>query len=158
MEFRIVEITPKKLVGKSLEMSIMQDKTGDLWRSFLPVINQVNNRVGKERLSLQFYSDDFMKKPSLLFTKWAVVEVSDFVSVSEEMQTLEISGGKYAVFHYKGNVFGAPEFFGKIFGEIIPNSAYELDNSRPHFELLPTVYNPMDENSEEDVFIPIKNK
>ena len=54
---------------------------------------------------------------------------------------------------------GAPDFFRKIFIDIIPNSEYQLDNSRPHFELLPAVkYDPMDENSEEQVYIPIKLK
>lgn len=158
MEFITIELSPKKLIGKSLDMSFMQDKTGDLWRSFLPIMNQVNNRVGNERLSLQFYSDDFMKNPSLSFTKWAVVEVLDFASVTEDMQTLEISGGQYAVFQYKGDIFGAPDFFRKIFSEIIPNSEYELDNLRPHFEILPEKYNPMDANSEEEVYIPIKLK
>ena len=49
-------------------------------------------------------------------------------------------------------------FFEKIFKEIIPASDYELDNSRPHFEILPEGYNPMDESSEEKIYVPLISK
>lgn len=159
MEFKVINLQPKKLVGKSLPMSFVEDKTGQLWGSFAPQIATIPNRVDGEKISLQFYSDDFMTNPLISFTKWAIVEVSGFENIPETIQKLEIEGGVYAVFHYKGNVLGAPDFFGKIFSNIIPNSEYQLDNSRPHFELLPAGrYDPMDENSEEEVYIPIKLK
>ncbi|MDI9311602.1 MAG: GyrI-like domain-containing protein [Limnohabitans sp.] len=159
MEFKIINLQPKKLVGKSLPMSFSEDKTGLLWGSFAPLIATIPNRIGGEKISLQFYGNDFMTNPTIPFVKWASVEVSDFENIPDAIQKLEIKGGLYAVFHYKGNVMGAPAFFGKIFSEIIPNSEYGVDNSRPHFELLPAgKYDPMDENSEEDVYIPIKLK
>jgi|JI10StandDraft_1071094.scaffolds.fasta_scaffold72047_7 AraC family transcriptional regulator len=159
MEIKIVNINSKKLIGKSLLMSFLNDKTGMLWGSFAPFMKDIPNRVGGGKISLQFYTDDFMSNPNLPFTKWATVEVSDYENMPEELQKLEIEGGMYAVFHYKGNVLGAPAFFGKIFTETIPNSKYQLDNFRPHFELLPAgKYDPMDENSEEDVYISVKLK
>lgn len=159
MEFSIVELQSKKLVGKSLSMSFVDDKTGILWGSFAPQIKNVANRVGDEKISLQFYTDDFMIDPTIPFVKWAAIEVSDFKNVFQSIEKLEIIGGLYAVFHYKGNVLGAPDFFSKIFKEYITNSNYQLDNSRPHFELLPSgKYDPMDENSEEKIYVPIKLK
>ncbi|RXR17330.1 AraC family transcriptional regulator [Flavobacterium amnicola] len=159
MEFSIAELQPKKLVGKSLSMSFTDDKTGMLWGSFAPQIKNVANRVGDEKISLQSYTDDFMIDPTIPFVKWAAIEVSDFKNVIQGIEKLEITGGLYAVFHYKGNVLGAPKFFSKIFKESIPNSNYQLDNSRPHFELLPAgKYDPMDENSEEKIYVPIKLK
>lgn len=159
MQFKIINLQPKKLVGKSLLMSFSEDKTGLLWSSFAPQIATIPNRIGGEKISLQFYGNDSMTNPTIPFTKWASVEVSDFENASETIEKLEIDGGLYAVFQYKGNILGAPAFFGKIFSEIIPNSDYELDNSRPHFELLPAgKYDPMDKNSEEEVYIPVKLK
>lgn len=159
MQYKVINVQPKKLVGKSLSMSFFEDKTGQLWGSFAPQVATIPHRVGCEKISLQFYSDDFMSNPTIPFIKWATVEVSDFKNTSETIQQLEFQGGLYALFHYKGSVLGAPDFFRKIFIDIIPNSEYQLDNSRPHFELLPAgKYDPMDENSEEQVYIPIKLK
>ncbi|WP_136666685.1 GyrI-like domain-containing protein [Flavobacterium sp. H122] len=159
IEFKIIEINPKKLIGKSLSMSFLNNTTGELWGSFAPHIKEIKNRVGDDKISLQFYSDDFMTNPAISFIKWATVEVSDFENIPNDLDTLEIEGGLYAVFHYKGNVPGAPAFFGKIYSECIPDSEYQLDNSRPHFEMLPSgKYDPMDKNSEEEIFIPVRLK
>ena len=159
MEFKIIEIQPKKLIGKSLSMSFLNNTTGVLWRSFAPHIKEIKNTVGDDRISLQFYTDDFMTDPNIPFTKWATVEVTDFENTLKDLETLEIKGGLYAVFHYKGNVIQAPTYFKSIFSEWIPASEYQVDNSRPHFEILPIGrYDPMNENSEEDIYIPIKLK
>lgn len=159
MEFKIIEIQSKKLIGKSLSMSFLNNTTGVLWGSFAPSIKEIKNRVGGERISLQFYDDDFMKDPSIPFTKWATVEVSNFNQIPSHLEKLELSGGFYAVFHYKGNVVQATSYFKNIFTEWIPASEYEVDNSRPHFEIIPIgKYDPMDENSEEDIYVPIKLK
>jgi AraC family transcriptional regulator len=146
MVFEIVNVEPKKLIGKSLKMSFLDNKTGLLWGSFAPHIKHIQDKVGSDRISLQFYSDSFMQNPIIPYTKWASVEVLNFNNLLPELETLEMEGGLYALFHYKGNTLGAPDFFRKIFNECIPNSNYHLDNSRPHFELLSIgKYDPMDE-------------
>ena len=157
--FQILDLAEKKFVGKSLEMSFLENRTSELWREFVPKIKNIEGRFGGERISLQMYSDDFMNNPSHRFTKWALVEVSDFDSVPEELENITITGGLYAVFPYKGNVIQAPAFFERIFKVIIPVSDYELDNSRPHFEILPEgKYDPMNPDSEETIYIPIRLK
>ncbi|MFT5513068.1 MAG: AraC family transcriptional regulator, partial [Bacteroidia bacterium] len=50
-----------------------------------------------------------------------------------------------------------PKTFGYIFGEWIPNSIYDID-SRPHFEILGDKYKNDHPNSEEEIWIPIKEK
>jgi AraC family transcriptional regulator len=159
MIFSVVNLSSKKCVGRSLPMSFVENKTGQLWGSFMPKVKEIASKVGGEHISLQIYSDDFMNDPSLPFTKWALVEVSDFDSVPEDLVNYTITGGLYAVFPYKGNAIQAPAFFERIFKESIPASDYELDNSRPHFEILPEgKYDPMDPDSEETIYIPIKLK
>jgi AraC family transcriptional regulator len=73
------------------------------------------------------------------------------------MQTIILPAGKYAVFNYKGLASHAAPFFNYIFTEWIPNSIYELDN-RPHFEILGEKYSNSSPDSEEEVWIPIKDK
>lgn len=44
-----------------------------------------------------------------------------------------------------------------IFSDWLPKSDYELDE-RPHFEILDEKYKNDDPNSEEEIWIPIRNK
>lgn len=46
MGFKITDLQPKKLVGKSLTMSFIKDKTGMLWESFAPQMATISNRIG----------------------------------------------------------------------------------------------------------------
>jgi AraC family transcriptional regulator len=152
---RLEMLPPKKLIGKRLNMSFANNRTPELWRSFMPLRKKNQNTVGTDLFSLQNYAtinpfQDF--NPELNFEKWAAVEVTDFDNVPEEMETFVLEGGLYAVFDYKGN---SPEIFQYIFNQWLPNSGYELAH-RPHFEILGEKYNNNDPDSEEEIWIPIK--
>ena len=158
MQPRIELLSEKKLVGKSLIMSLMNDKTAELWKSFMPERKMIKNKVGSDFISMQVYdkSLDFKDfNPQTEFTKCAMVETSNFNDIPKEMETRILEGGLYAVFVHKGTVKDFPRTAHYIFNEWLPNSKYELDQ-RPHFELLGEKYIPNDKNSEEEVWIPIK--
>jgi AraC family transcriptional regulator len=72
------------------------------------------------------------------------------------METFVLSGGEYAVFDYKGSSNDS-SIFQYIFMNWLPNSGYNLDN-RPHFEVLGEKYKNNDPTSEEEIWIPIRNK
>lgn len=155
---RIETIGEKKLVGKKLLMSLADNKTGALWKSFMPRRKEIKNNLTSDLISLQVYSPghftDFKLTNS--FEKWAAVEVADFNSVPEGMATFTLQGGLYAVFHYKGASTDT-SIFQYIFGTWLPDSGYALDN-RPHFEVLGDKYKNADPSSEEDIWIPIRSK
>ena len=158
MQPRIELLPEKKLVGKSLRMSLANNKTAELWRSFMPQRKMVKNTVSSEFYSMQVYDksldfNDF--NPQTEFTKCAMVETSAFEDIPEGMETRILKGGLYAVFIHKGMVKDFPKTAQYIFGQWLPNSEYELDQ-REHFELLGAKYIPNDANSEEEVWIPIK--
>lgn len=157
MEPRIELLKQKKIVGIKTEMTFLQNKTAELWQSFMPRRNEVPNRIGTNFISMQIYGENLTFSPTEQFTKYAAVEVSSFVSIPSNMVTHIIEGGQYAVFIHKGPASSAPKTMQHIFGEWLPKSEYELD-TREHFELLPENYNPMDEDAEEEVWIPIKKK
>ena len=71
------------------------------------------------------------------------------------MECFELPGGQYAVFFYKGSSTDN-SIFKMIFDEWLPASGYEID-SRPHFEILGNKYVNEDPESEEEIWIPIKN-
>jgi len=82
------------------------------------------------------------------------MEVSTIENMPSQMQSFTLEGGMYAVFDYKGSSDNH-SIFEFIFKQWIPNSNYKLDN-RPHFEILGKNYKNKDENSEEQLWIPIK--
>lgn len=160
MEHRIENLAEKKLIGMSIEMSFSENKTSELWRAFMPVKNKVPNRVNTNHYSLQQYTGNNnpmlhgLNKP---FTKWALVEVDNHDIVPDGMSAYTLPEGMYAVFKHKGTAPAAMPLINYIFSEWVNTSEYELD-TRPHFEILPEGYNPMDPEAEEEFWIPVKLK
>lgn len=155
----IQTLPQKKLIGKSVRMSLMQNATPQLWKSFMQERRHITNALGTDLFSLQVYDamyfDNF--SPQTEFTKYALAEVTDFETIPQNMESFTLESGLYAVFIYQGLPQNFKEAFQYIFYNWLPNSEYELDD-RPHFEVLGAAYNPTDPNSEEEVWIPIKSK
>jgi len=157
MEPRIETLPEKKLIGKRMTMSLSDNKTGELWRSFMPRRREIQNSLTSELFSMQVYNRPLdLGNMNQEFEKWAAVEVADFDAIPDGMETFVLTSGLYAVFHYKGSSTDT-EIFRYIFGTWLPGSNYVLDN-RPHFEILGDKYKNADPNSEEDIWIPIKPK
>ncbi|TRX51989.1 GyrI-like domain-containing protein [Fulvivirga sp. M361] len=154
MEPRIEILPAKKLIGKSLKMSLTKNKTFDLWKSFMPRRKEITNNITTDLISMQVYSHSFDFDPNTEFEKWATVEVSDFKNIPDGMSTFLLKGGLYAVFLHKGS---STDFstFQYIFTTWLPNSDYHLDD-RPHFEVLGEKYKNNDPDSEEEIWIPVK--
>jgi AraC family transcriptional regulator len=159
MNPEIKTLTEKKLIGKRMTMSFAENKTFDLWRSFMPRRKEIINPKSNDLFSIQLYDSSFNFNEFDLyktFEKWAAVEVSDFDTIPNELENFTLQSGLYAVFYYKG-LNTDTQIFQTIFGTWLPNSEYVLD-SRPHFEILGEKYKNNDPNSEEEIWIPIKIK
>jgi AraC family transcriptional regulator len=159
MSPEINHIPEIKLIGKRMKMSYAENKTTELWKSFMPKRKEINNNVGTELYSMQIYPPLFFDNfnPNSEFEKWATVEVTDFDKVPDGMECFLLPSGLYAVFKYKGDGSNATKTFQYIFETWLPVSEYSLDN-RPHFEKLEEKYKRGDPESEEDIWIPIKPK
>jgi AraC family transcriptional regulator len=152
---RIIELQPKTLTGKQVRMSLVNNQTGLLWQSFMQQRKQlavVNNLL----YSLQVYGADYFTSfnPANEFTKWALAEVSDTADLPKGFERFHLPGGLYAVFDHKGS---STEIFQRIFSEWLPQSDYGLDD-RPHFELLGEKYRNNSDDSEEEIWIPVRKK
>jgi len=156
---RIEILAEKKLVGKRIKMSFSHNKTVDLWRSFMPRRKEICNKIGSELYSLEVYDPLFFDKfnPEKEFYKWAAIEVKNFYTVPEEMETITLPCGLYAVFIHKGPASAGPKTYEYIFRTWLPGSDFLLDN-RPHFAVMGEKYKKEDADSEEEVWIPIKSK
>ena len=158
MQPEIKTLSEKTLIGKRITMSLAINKTGELWKSFMPRRHEIKNVIGNDLFSLQTYDANYFKSfnPALSFEKWALSEVSDTSTVPEGMETFNLPGGLYAVFFYKG-LNTDFSIFNYIFSEWLPKSEYNLDN-RPHFEVMGAKYKNNDPESEEEIWIPIQKK
>ena len=124
---------------------------------FMPRKKEIK-ALSDDLYSLQVYEDDHDHSDlNSSFVKWALVEVEDFNDLPEGMQTFILPQGKYAVFLHKGSASEGYKTFQWIFESWLPNSGYEIAN-RPHFEILGEKYKNNSPASEEEIWIPIKNR
>lgn len=145
------------LIGNRIQMSMVNNLTGQLWGKFAPRIKEIQHRSSEDKISLQAYPADFFAEfnPKTEFTKWASVPVDRIGDVPDGMETMTLTGGLYAVFDYIGSSADASSMFQYIYSEWVPRSPYHLDD-RPHFEVLGSKYQNNDPQSEEEIWIPIK--
>lgn len=160
MQPRIEKLTEKKLIGKRLTMCFADNKTKALWQSFMPVRKAIKNSIGPTLYSVEVYDnpaffDHF--NPNASFEKWAAMEVADFNPIPDQMEALLLPAGWYAVFTHKGPASEGTKTYRYIFETWLPDSAFILDN-RPHFALMGDRYKNDDAESEEEIWIPVKEK
>ena len=132
-----IEIHPwKKFIGKRMTMSFTRNKTYDPWH-IMPGREQIQNAIGTVLYSIEVYPPTFFTpfKPEETFEKWAAVEVTNFDSVPDDMETIESPAGLYAVFIYNGPASEGPQTYRYIFTEWLTESPFELD-TRPHFAVM----------------------
>ena len=155
---RFENLSEKKLIGLHVTMSLVNNKTGELWKNFMQKRSEITNNLSSDLISLQIYNPIYFQdfKPTTTFEKWATTEVSDFNTIPNGMDSLILKGGLYAVFNYKGSSLDT-RIYEYIFGVWLKNSEYLLDD-RPHFEVLGKNYKNADPTSEEEIWIPVKKK
>ena len=159
MEARIETLSEKKLIGKHITMTFIENKTFQLWSSFMPEKKEIKNSIDSNLYSVEVFPVGYFNHfdPKKTFKKWAAIEVSDFNEIPSNMETLIIPTGIYAVFIHKGPATEADKTYRFIFTKWLPDSEYNVDE-RPHFAVMTEKYKKDDTSSEEEIWIPVKNK
>lgn len=159
MKPAIKTIKEKKLVGKRITISYADYKIGELWGSFMPRKKEITNKLNNELVALTIYSSTHFTNfsPTNTFEKWAAVEVSNVDQVPPDMEITTLPAGLYAIFLYKGSVTGIAEFYQNIFTKWLPTAGFDVDQ-RPHVEIMGEKYKNNDPSSEEEIWIPVKEK
>jgi len=157
MDPEIRMLKGKTLIGKKMMMSFSENKTFQLWKSFIPHRDEIENTIGNELFSIEVYPEGYFDNfnPAAQFLKWAAVEVSKISSLPEGMAYLIIPSGRYAVFIHQGSAAQGFKTYEYIFGVWLPGSGYYLDD-RPHFAVMGEKYRVDDPDSEEEIWIPVK--
>lgn len=159
MQPRIENLSEKKLIGHTLDMSLVTNKTFELFSGFMPKKNQITNSISTDIYEVMEYDSLYFKNfnPNTVFKKWATLEVSELDTIPEGMKSILLEKGLYALFNYKGLPQGFGELMRYILSEWLPKSKYQLDD-RPHFNILGNKYKTNHPDSEEEVYIPITLK
>lgn len=158
MQPMIVDADEKKFAGMRMKMNLANNRTGQLWGSFMQRRKEITNNLTSDLFSLQVYEPGYFEDfdPNREFEKWALAEIPDFNNVPAGMESFTCPAGTYAVFIYKGSSRDAG-IFKYIFSTWLPSSGYVLDE-RPHFEILGAKYKNDDPDSEEEIWIPVRPK
>lgn len=159
MQPRIETFPETKLTGLKTELSYIKNTTVQLWQSFRPKVKSVLDKTDSSLYSVEIYPSDFFLNfdPARTFEKWAAVNFKAGEPDVEDLQTLIIPEGLYAVFIHDGPASAAASTYQFVFNSWIPESEYELDH-RPHMAIMPENYRPDDPNAQEEIWIPIRKK
>ncbi|SFU32248.1 AraC family transcriptional regulator [Pustulibacterium marinum] len=158
MEVKIVYVKERVLIGKCMSMSFANNKSRELWQSFRSDLAKKSISVETPFVNLHNYPADFSFSafnPNKEFDKWALVEVPESTEVPDCFEKFVLEAGYYATFEYQGLAQDCQVEVQKLFTEWLPKSGYQLD-TRPHFEELGEGYHPLDPNSKEQIFVPVK--
>jgi hypothetical protein len=81
IEPKIAAIAEKKLIGQKLSMSLIENRTGELWRSFKPRRKEIQNNLNADLISLQIYPSSYKRMlGSLHLRKLTVLKTFTFLS------------------------------------------------------------------------------
>lgn len=151
----IQELSSKKLLGMRIRTSRGTFQPYELWSKFMPQKKYIKNTVDEHLYSMQVYAENEKVAPATEFDQWAAVEVSTTQDIPDGLEAYDFGGGLYAVFIHKGTAAAFPQTIHYIHAVWLPDSEYEIDN-REHFERLGEKYDPASDDSEEEVWIPIR--
>lgn len=159
MFLRIELLQEKILFGLKKRMSYADNKTWELWNSFMPKQKEIPTKINTDLYSVEVYDENYFIEfdATKKFEKWAAVEIRNSPGTDSGLEQLIIPKGLYAVFLHKGPGADGHKTYEHIFNNWLPSSGYWIDH-RPHFAIMGEKYindNPL---SEEEIWIPIKSK
>lgn len=126
---------------------------GEFWDIFFPEFNKISNRsdynvcYGLEAYPPKFPDTD-------LFYYMPCVEINNIENVPNNMFIKVLPESEYAVFTVKG-LKNISKTFDYAFYTWLPNSGYKMSESYD-FEYYDERFDPNNDNSEIDLYIPIK--
>ncbi len=158
----VLEIEPKvvvkeafKVVGLEYYGSNSNGEISELWRDFIERMSEINH-VKSPGVTLGICEHVKDYDPELSeFSYMTCLEVESFSNVPKKMINKTIPKQKYIVFTHKGSVDNLEDTYRYIYGTYFIKSKFEVMDA-PDFELYDQRFSFTDENSEMDIYIPVK--
>jgi len=157
-EAEIIQVPNSSFIGQSQKMSLLADKTPELWQNFMRTKKEMD-APPYPLYSIQVFPPAYFRsfQPQIEFEKWAAIPCSSDVHVPLSMDKFDLPSGLYAKFIYTGKLAEAFKALEYIFNEWIPPSMYEVDY-RPHLSVMDERYQPESAESVEAFWIPIRER
>jgi AraC family transcriptional regulator len=153
----IKNIPPLRIAGMHLTMSLAHERNMELWQKFMPRRKEISTATEMDFYSIRVYPQgyhfDEKFSPLASFEKWVGIAVDQNFDAPEGIEILNLPGGMYAIFNYKG-LSTDSSIFDYIYGTWLPQSGFNTD-IRPHYELVLKKFKNNDPDSEEDIYLPI---
>lgn len=154
MEPKIIEKDKFMVIGLKYYGSNQNNEIPKLWGKFNSRIKEIENVVNRNvGMGVCEFVENFTDESK--FTYFACQEVNSFKNIPKGMEGLTVEKNKYVVFTHKGPVERLGDTYEYIYGTWLPKSGYEPAKSHD-FEYYDERFNPDDEESELDIYIPIK--
>lgn len=158
------QITKKEaftVVGMRCTTSIKNNTIPDLWRSFLPRMDEIKNKISPEialgvcEIGQDLKLEDLHEENE--FSELVCIEVSSDRDIPRDMVSSQIPAQTYAVFTHKGTTGTLQTTYDYIYGTWLLKSDYELTLNY-NFELYDTsrFFGIDNIESEIDIYVPIR--
>ncbi|CAN5664737.1 hypothetical protein BH10BAC5_BH10BAC5_28740 [soil metagenome] len=145
-----------KAVGMKVTGQNMNNEISNMWKEYFSKSQSLKN-VKEGGYYYGVCSPMSQNTKEKGFDYIACREVNNFNDVPEGMVTVDIPEGKYAMFTYKGNIMKISTIYNYIFGEWVKKTDMKPDNDRNDFELYDERFKGEEDDSELDIYIPIKD-
>jgi AraC family transcriptional regulator len=151
MQVDIVEQAPLRVYGLRHEGNVA--KISEVWRD-VSARAMAQGLVGKIEMAVGLCHDAPDAEGNVVYHAGFVLR--EATPVPQGLEIVEAPGGRYACYRHVGPYTGIPAAFGRLFGEWLPASGYEVDD-RPALELYRN--NPYDTPSNAlitDLLLPVR--
>lgn len=154
----IKELGEIKLMGISIFTRDKRD-IREVWEMFMRSYDKIPTRsvysgiCSYPGFGLEYYNDDFFENGKFFYMP--AVQVDSFDIIPIDMSAKIITPSKYAVFTHKGIPSTISETITAAYEIWIPESGFKADRSYD-FEYYDDRFKPDSEESEIDIYIPIK--
>lgn len=150
-EPRIVDANPMLFVGLTRRYRF-DDMAGIVgqWQAFNRHMGSIPNEVSGAAYGICTNSD----ADSMDYI--CAVEVSGFGLIDKDLQRLQVSAQRYAVFTHPGHISEIQAVFRTIYGEWLPNSGHE-NTEAPAMEYYGPRFDPTTGHGGYDIWIPVKS-
>lgn len=154
----IQTIEAKQLVGVGRTMSLTNFMVAEVWQLFMKQRACWGHLQAGDLFSVTVYPLEYFVDfhPQNTFEKLAAVELAPNCQPPNELATIDLPAGLYAVFTHRG-LSTDNSIFQYIFTQWLPASPYIVDH-RPHFEILSPQYQPNNPRAAETIYIPIRHR
>lgn len=158
---QIVELDSMTVVGIQSLVSMKHNVIHQLWLRLEETECEINNRSPAGvyfGISWGYKELGEKEKKETQFFHLVGAPVSSVGELPEGFTYKKIPAQKYAKFVHKGSLSKLAETYGLIFGEWLPGSGYEHDMNKCDIEWYDERFKLEGEDSEFDIYIPIKDK